>query len=232
MLLLVILKIQVYTQVIMARETIDAALAHHVREADRLFAVLGMDGEPRSFDTIDFIVAGQELTHFIEDEQQRAAIEKYLVNECRSMEREPDYTYGDIASHMLGLTVGAVVYANTSRLTFEQAAHLLDRSVQNLTIAKQTHGTGCVYLFHGGFQAAARDITKDAVRHQDRTLIHEQPVAPMVETSPRHTKLLPHIMRGLAGIAMMPGAMVQPPEHQTDEHGAWDPGLNLPDEEL
>ncbi len=197
------------------------------RHADALFDALGFSGEPREYDEVDAMIAMKDFLLTGHDpETEGGDIERKVIRVCRAL-RNPIYSGDDRASAALGWAVGRKVSTDLDEVIIEDRA-LIDRALQNLQMRREVWGQGSLDLFFRGFLEAATSQSLVAPDWQQKhirrvvayTARHQHNLRKREQGSERPS-IWPHVMRGLASIAMIHGYKIVPPPEQTDTDGSW-----------
>lgn len=198
-----------------------------MHQADAVFDVLGFSGEPREYDEVDAMIAMKDFLLAGHDvEAEGGDIERTVVRVCRAL-RKPEYTDDERASAALGWTIGRKVSTDTDEVIVEDRA-LIDRALRNLQMRREVWKEGSLELFYGGFLEAA--VSQSAVspgwqqKHIRRVVAYtarSQYSLRKRERDAARPSVWPHVLRGLANIAMVEGYRVVPPADQTDTDGSW-----------
>jgi hypothetical protein len=200
----------------------------HQHEADALFDALGFSGEYREYDEIDTMIAMRDYLLANQPPQAEGGdIERTVIAVCRTLRDTHEYSDDDRASAALGWTIGRKIATDTEASVVEGKA-LVDRSLQNVRIRQDSLGQGSLDLFYGGFLEAActqayvaPDWQQKHIRQIVAYTAHRQYDIRRRERIAGRPSMWPHLLRGLAPIAMVQGYYVQPPADQRDENGAW-----------
>lgn len=197
------------------------------RQADVLFDVLGFSGEPREYDEVDAMIAMKDFLLVDHNAQTEGGdIERTVIRVCRAL-RNPAYSDDERASAALGWTVGRKVSTDTDEVMAEDRV-LIDRAFRNMQLRREVWGQGSLDLFYGGFLEAACTCSSVAPSWQQKhirrvvayTARHQHSLRKR-ELSTERPSIWPHIVRGLASIAMIEGYKIVPPADQTDTDGSW-----------
>lgn len=200
----------------------------HQHEADALFDALGFSGEYHEYDEIDAMVAMKEYLLAGQDPQAEGGdIERAVISVCRTLRDNAAYSDGDRASAALGWTIGRKITTDTET-SIDESQALVDRSLQNVRIRQDGWRQGSLELFYGGFLEAAcaqAYVAPDWQQKDIRKIVsytaHRQYDIRRRERMANRPSMWPHLLRGLATIAMVQGYCVQPPADQRDENGTW-----------
>jgi len=118
---------------------------------------LGLNGDAPSFDDhLDFLIAVKEMLEIegLEAEPQQVIIDS--LDQLHYEMRHTEISTGAISAYLLGAVVGIVTMhpgAATAHNS-DKTTHLIDRSVQNVRVARQRAHFGNESYFNGGYLKA------------------------------------------------------------------------------
>jgi hypothetical protein len=237
-LLLVITGRWAYTRQIMKLSREWSGLHEHIHEADGVFDALGFSGEGGEYDDVGALIAIRNFLQQPTDEtdETQQDVESWLVTMHHIVKSHSDTSEGEAASRILGYAVGRKVISSTTTYSDAQNRELIDRAFQGVYLTWVAHGRGDIDTFYGAFLDIACSYSEQAdaaTLHRIRSMArhaasHKLQVNRLDKRQARSEKqfpkLWPHVIQGLASIAMIPHYRIVPPPEQTDENGTWDPG--------
>ena len=215
--------------------------AEHDSSADAVFDTLGFNGEDADYEEVGSLAAISDFWH----EQSGVSLD-VVQQEVVTVYRQLQEGYGgdesDMASLLLGVAVGKKVSDPVAVDRASQSKELIARAFQNMALTQDLYGKGNAKLLYG----AILNMACAAAGKTDRE--HSKHIQAMVRYAASwHTDLdrrrraehrernrgswWPHVVRGIATIAMVQGYQVQPPRDQQDENGAWQLPHELEDED-
>lgn len=205
--------------------------AEHDASADAVFDTLGFNGEDAKYEEVGSLAAISDFWH----EQSGGpleAVQQEVVTIYRQLQERYGGDESDMASLLLGVAVGKKVSAPVAAGRAPQSRELIARAFLNMALTQDLYGKGNEKLLYGAILnmacAAAGKADREHSKHIQAMVRH----AASWHTNLDHRRRAerrersrgnwwPHIVRGIAMIAMVQGYQVQPPPDQRDENGAW-----------
>lgn len=197
----------------------------------RLIDATGFNGDDNQFDIVDFVEAASDVIPPHSDtEEYRTYIQSALASECRELQLK-GYREDSVASYLLGSVMWRISASEDAGLTIEDTKNVLARTVHSIALSRESFGRGDEKLFHFAFANYTQSFGDDyepgkrrKLRHLSRFIEHQtysakREVMPVIERQRR--SMWYHVLNGMATIAMKDGYLIQPPEDQRDENGAW-----------
>jgi hypothetical protein len=222
-----------YTRVIMS-SAMERITDYHDRRFDELYDVLGFSGDIPEIDLTEYVLVAERVIPTLSDsDEYRRYIRSSLSEEFKGLERS-GMSDGDKASYLLGAAVWKQSMSDPRAVELSRHEQLVDRSVQNIRLSRQTYGYGSeksfliaimnyTEQFADMYDTPTRRHLYKLCRHSDAAVRASSRLKSAdILPEPRAKKpWLPYVITALASIAMVPGYRIQPPEDQQDDDGAW-----------